>query len=107
MVIRGAVYRIDLDKPRGHEQGGRQHGVVLAPADGSNWSVAIVVPTSTSAAPAQFRPEVELMGARTLLLVDQMRAIDTAYIIGEPEDYLGPGELFDLELAVGRYIGIM
>ncbi len=52
MVIRGAVYRVDLGRPRGHEQGGRRHGVVLAPADGAAWPVVIVVPTSTSAQPA-------------------------------------------------------
>ncbi|WP_448058901.1 type II toxin-antitoxin system PemK/MazF family toxin [Cellulomonas hominis] len=105
-MIRGAVYRIDLGRGRGHEQGGHRHGVVLAPADGALWSVVIVVPTSTSAQPARFRPQLELMGRTTVLLVDQMRAIDSTYVIGGPEDYLDPHELDELEHAVGRYLGI-
>ena len=32
-MIRGAVYKVDLGKPRGHEQGGRRYGLVLSPTD--------------------------------------------------------------------------
>lgn len=106
-MIRGAVYRVDLGAPRGHEQGGRRYGVVLAPATGTAWSVAVVVPTSTRASPARFRPQVELVGATTVLLVDQMRAVDTDYLDGEPVDFLSPEELADLEHIVARYLGLL
>ena len=39
-------------------------------------STAIVAPTSRSAAPATFRPEIELRGERTRVLVEQLRAVD-------------------------------
>jgi PemK-like, MazF-like toxin of type II toxin-antitoxin system len=39
-------------------------------------STLIVAPTSTSAQPAVFRPEIEMDGTRTRVLVDQMRAVD-------------------------------
>ena len=39
-------------------------------------STLIVASTSTSAQPAIFRPEIEIDGSRTLVLVDQMRAAD-------------------------------
>lgn len=106
-MIRGAVYRIDLGRPRGHEQGGRRYGVVLAPADGTAWSVVVVVPTSTHAQAARFRPEIELLGVPTVLLVDQMRALDTSYVVGDPVGFLDRDEVHELEHAVGRYLGIV
>jgi mRNA interferase MazF len=39
-------------------------------------SAAIVAPTSRSAAPATFRPEVEFRDQRTRVLVEQLRAVD-------------------------------
>lgn len=105
-MIRGALYRVDLGAARGHEQGGHRYGVVLAPATAVAWSVVIVVPTSTRAQPARFRPQLELLGQPTVLLVDQMRAVDTDYVDGDPVDYLGPDQLHELEHTVGRYLGL-
>jgi mRNA interferase MazF len=39
-------------------------------------STAIVAPTSRSAGPTTFRPEIELRGGRTRVLVEQLRAVD-------------------------------
>ncbi len=78
-MIRPGVYQIDLGKPRGHEQGGKRYGVVISPDD-SGLSVVTVVPTSTSAQPSIMRPEVEIAGEVTRLLVDQTRSIDTRYV---------------------------
>lgn len=105
-MIRGAVYRIDLGLPRGHEQGGRRYGLVLSPSQ-MPWSVATVVPTSTSAATTVFRPEIEVAGRRTVLIVNQMRAIDAAYVVGEPVDVLHHDDLATVEAAVVRYLGIV
>jgi mRNA interferase MazF len=105
-VIRGAVYRVDLgDAKRGHEQRGRRYGVVLSPSD-MPWSVATIVPTSTSAQPAVFRPEVEIDGVPTRFLVDQVRTVDVRYVHGDPIHYLGRDELAELEHAVARYLGL-
>lgn len=63
-MIRGAVYRVDFgDAKRGHEQRGRRYAVVISPGS-MPWSVVTVVPTSTSAQPAVFRPELEVMEQR-------------------------------------------
>ncbi|WP_272727802.1 type II toxin-antitoxin system PemK/MazF family toxin [Cellulomonas fimi] len=105
-MIRGAVYRVDLGAARGHEQGGRRYGVVLAPATGVAWSVVVVVPTSTRAQPARFRPQLELAGQPTVLLVDQLRAVDVDHVHGDPVDHLGPDELAELEHTVSRYLGL-
>ncbi|REK90139.1 type II toxin-antitoxin system PemK/MazF family toxin [Streptomyces inhibens] len=106
MVIRGAVYRVDFgDAKRGHEQRGRRFGLVLSPTS-MPWSVATVVPTSTSAQPSVFRPEVELAGTSTRFLVDQIRTVDTSFIHGDPIHYLDRDELAEVEHAVTRYLGL-
>ncbi|WP_369016049.1 type II toxin-antitoxin system PemK/MazF family toxin [Streptomyces sp. B1866] len=105
-MIRGAVYRVDFgEAKRGHEQRGRRYGLVMSPAS-MPWTVATVIPTSTSAQPAVFRPELEVAGTLTRLLVDQMRAVDTTYVHGDPVHYLDRAELAEVEHAVRRYLGL-
>lgn len=106
MVIRGAVYRVDLgDAKRGHEKRGRRLGLVLSPTS-MPWSVATVVPTSSTAQEAVFRPSLEINGQETRFLVDQIRSIDTDYIVGDPVHYLERDELSEIEHAVSRYLGL-
>jgi mRNA interferase MazF len=105
-VIRGAVYRVDLGTPRGHEQGGHRLGLVLSPSEMS-WSVATIVPTSTSARPATFRPSLEIAGRRTLFLVDQIRTVDTHYLVGDPVDYLHHDDFAVVEQTVIHYLGLV
>ncbi len=104
-MIRGAVYRIDLGQARGHEQRGRRLGLVISPSE-SPLSVVTVIPTSTSAQPAIHRPELEIVGRPTHLLVDQLRSIDTDYLVGDPVDYLSHDEMEAVELALAHYLGI-
>ncbi len=104
-MIRGAVYRIDLGRPRGHEQGGRRLGVVVSPSD-SALSVVTIIPTSTSAGPSIHRPEVEIAGRHTRVLVDQVRSIDSDYVVGDPVDYLTRDQLAVIELALAHYLGV-
>jgi mRNA interferase MazF len=104
-VIRGAVYRIDLGRPRGHEQGGKRLGLVMSPSD-SPLSVVTVIPTSTSAGPSIHRPEIEIAGRLTRMLIDQIRSIDTNYPVGDPVDYLPHDQLAAIELALAHYLGV-
>lgn len=104
-MIRGAVYRIDRGRPRGHEQGGKRLGLVISPSD-SPLSVVTVVPTSTSAGPSIHRPEIEIAGRPTRMLVDQIRSIDTRYVVGDPVDYLTRDQLVEVELALVHYLGV-
>ncbi|MFF0307985.1 type II toxin-antitoxin system PemK/MazF family toxin [Streptosporangium sp. NPDC004379] len=105
-MIRGAVYRVDFgDAKRGHEQRGRRYGLVLSPSS-MPWNVATVVPTSTSAQPAAFRPELEMAGTLTRFLVDQIRSVDIAFIHGDPVHYLDHDELAEVEHAVTLYLGL-
>jgi mRNA interferase MazF len=105
-VIRGAIYRVDLgDAKRGHEQRGRRLGMVLSPSS-MLWSVATIIPTSTAAQPAVFRPVLEINGQLTRFLVDQIRGIDLSYVHGDPVYYLDRDEISEVEHAVTRYFGL-
>jgi mRNA interferase MazF len=75
-VTRGDVYRIRLPSRRGHEQRGPRYGVVVQADALLGLSTAIVAPTSRSAAPATFRPEIALVGDVTRVLVEHLRAVD-------------------------------
>jgi mRNA interferase MazF len=52
-------------------------------------SVVLVAPTSLSARPASFRPEIDLLGETTRVLVEQVGVIDA----GRLGDLVGPGYL--------------
>jgi mRNA interferase MazF len=75
-VTRGDVYRVRLPAGRGHEQHGPRYGVIIQMDALLGLSTAIIAPTSRSAAPATFRPEVQLTGGTARVLVEQLRAVD-------------------------------
>lgn len=105
-MIRGAIYRVDLGgAKRGHEQRGKRLGLVLSPTS-MPWSVVTIVPASTTAQAAVFRPALEINGQTTRFLVDQIRSIDVDYVIGDPVYYLERDELVEIEHAVYRYLGL-
>lgn len=74
-MTRGDIYRIRLPATRGREQAGPRFGVIVQADALLGLSTAIVAPTSRSAAPATFRPEIELRDERTRVLVEQLRAV--------------------------------
>lgn len=75
-MTRGDVYRVRLPTGRGHEQHGPRYAVIVQADALLGLSTAIVAPTSRSAAPATFRPDIEIAGHATRVLVEQLRAVD-------------------------------
>ncbi|WP_027345063.1 type II toxin-antitoxin system PemK/MazF family toxin [Hamadaea tsunoensis] len=74
--MRGDVHELPAPRgARGHEQRGNRYAVVVQ-SDHLPLSTWLVAPTSTSARPASFRPEIELLGKTTLVLVEQTAAVD-------------------------------
>jgi mRNA interferase MazF len=105
-VIRGGIYEANFGQAkRGFEQRGERFAVVMS-RHPANWSVVLVVPTSTGAQAAIFRPEVEVVGRQTRLLVDQMRAIDTRYL-GRNVGFLDRIGMAELEHTIAEYLGLM
>jgi mRNA interferase MazF len=73
--VHGEVYRLRSPRTVGHEQQGHRYAVVVQ-SDLLPLSTWLVAPTSTSARPASFRPEIELNGRPTRVLVEQTVAVD-------------------------------
>lgn len=74
--MRGDVYRLKAPRDaRGHEQRGTRYAVVVQ-SDLLPLSTWLVAPTSTSARPTSFRPEIDIQGKTTYVLVEQTAAVD-------------------------------
>jgi len=75
-VTRGDVFRVRLPPRRGHEQHGPRYAVLVQADELLGLSTVLVAPTSRSVQAASFRPEVDIAGQRTRVMVEQMRALD-------------------------------
>ena len=106
-MIRGAVYPIDLGATkRGLEQRGHRLAIVIS-IEQDAWSTVTVLPTSTSAQASVFRPEIVIAGRETKVLIDQIRTIDTSYVVGELVDYLSRDDMAQVEHSLSRYFGLL
>ena len=104
--MRGDLYRLRSAKDTvGHEQRGPRFAVAIQ-SDGILLSTLIVVPTSTSAQPAIFRPEIEIDGTRTLVLVDQMRAVEASRL-GDFTGRLDATEAGEVDRAIQLILGTL
>lgn len=85
--------------PQGHEQAGARFAVVVQSEDLplSTW---IVAPTSTGRRAASFRPEVEINGTKTRVLVEQLTVVDPETRLGEFAGRLDNSEMCALDLAL-------
>jgi mRNA interferase MazF len=104
-VRRGDVYRFRLPKRVGHEQQGERYGVVLQADEFLPRSVVIVAPTSRSARAASFRPEVDVQGHTTRVLVEQIGAVDVTRL-GRLAGHLTPEELWGIDEALVTVLGL-
>jgi mRNA interferase MazF len=68
-------------------------------------STLIIAPTSTRALPASFRPEVEIRGQRTRVLVEQLGAVDPSRL-GESHGLLALDEMRDVDGALAIVLGL-
>ena len=104
--MRGDLFRLRPGKDSaGHEQRGPRYAVAIQ-SDGILLSTLIVAPTSTSAQEAIFRPEIELDGTRTRVLVDQMRAVDASRL-GDFAGRLDSMEMGEVDRAVRLMLGVL
>lgn len=104
-MLRGDVYRVKLPKGVGHEQHGDRYGVVVQADELLPRSVVIVAPTSRSARAASFRPEIEIDGESTRVLVEQVGAVDGRRL-RELAGHLSPAELWGVEEALQAVLGL-
>ncbi len=91
--MRGDLYRLKASRDvRGQEQAGPRYAVVLQ-SDDLPLSTWIVAPTSTGRRAASFRPEIEIDGTKTRVMVEQLTVIDPQTRLGEFAGQLNGSEM--------------
>jgi mRNA interferase MazF len=98
-VVRGDVHAITLPRKRGHVQQGRRYAVIVQADDLLTLSTVVICPTSRSAFPASFHPEITLDGQATQVLCEMIGAVD-ARVLGERVGHLSLHERHSLEDAL-------
>ena len=97
--MRGDVYELKAPRDaRGHEQRGNRYAVVVQ-SDLLPLSTWLVAPTSTSARPTTFRPEIEINGKSTYVLAEQTAAIQPERL-GQLVGHLSLGEMSRVDEAL-------
>ena len=104
-MLRGEVYRFKVPKGVCHEQHGNRFGVVVQADEFLPRSVVIVAPTSRSARAASFRPEIEIGGTATRVLVEQLGAVDVTRL-GRLTGHLSTEELWSVDEALMTVLGL-
>lgn len=104
--MRGDLYRLKAPKDaRGHEQAGTRYAVVVQ-SDDLPLSTWIVAPTSTGRRGASFRPEIEIGGVRTRVMIEQLTVIDPQARLGEFAGRLDIVELQAIDEALQVVLGL-
>jgi mRNA interferase MazF len=101
--MRGEVYRLPA-RGKGHEQQGRRYAVVLQP-DWLTLSTWIVAFTSTSARETSFRPSVAITDQQTLVMCDQLAAVDLDRL-NEPIGFLTLEEMQRVDEALSLVLDL-
>ena len=102
---RGDIYSVRVPRGKGHELLGQRFGVVVQSDAFLPRSVVLIAPTSISARPASFRPEVEIEGTATKVLVEQLGAVDVTRL-GELAGHLTPEEQWGVDTAILTVLGL-
>jgi len=106
LIFRGAIYEIRaLPGARGHEQQGRRLAVVVQ-SDQFATSTVTIAMTSTRAAPAVYRPEIQVDGHRTRILTDQVFSVDPSRLAAF-RGRLDTDELIELDRALLLKFGLL
>ena len=102
---RGEVYELRLPKGVGHERYGRRFGVVVQADEMLPRSIVLIAPTSTSARPASFRPQVAVGRERARVMVEQLGAVDVSRL-GKRVRQLDPEEQWAVDDAIATVHGL-
>jgi mRNA interferase MazF len=103
-VTRGDVYRVRLPPRRGHEQHGPRYAVLVQADELLGLSTVLVAPTSRSVRAASFRPEVDIAGQRTRVMVEQLRALDVRRL--DFEGHLSASEMRGVDEALSLVLAL-
>ena len=100
-MTRGDVFRVRLPSRRGHER----YAALVQADELLGLSTVLVAPTSRSALAASFRPEVDIAGQRTRVMVEQMRALDVRRL-NDFEGRLSASEMREVDEALSLVLAL-
>ena len=81
--MRGDLYQLKAPRDaQGHEQAGARYAVIVQ-SDDLPLSTCIVAPTSTGRREASFRPEINVNGTTTRVMVEQLAVVDPLKRLGQ------------------------
>ena len=104
-MLRGDIHEFRPPRGTGYEQQGRRYGVIVQANELLPRSVVLVAPTSHSARPASFRPEIDLLGQVSRVLVEHVGAVD-ATRLGELVGHVSPPDLWGIDEALLTVLGL-
>jgi len=105
-MVRGEVFRLPAPhRARGHEQRRARYAVVVQADEFLDLSTVLIAPTSTSAQPATFRPNIDIAGRDTRVLVEQTTVVDPARL-GKNAGRLDAGEMRAVDEALALLLGL-
>jgi len=104
-VVRGDVHAITLPGGRGRVQHGRRYGVIVQEDDLLALSTVVICPTSRSAPPASFHPEITIGDEPTRVLCEMVGAVD-ARALGKQVAHLTLDETSAVEEALLLVLGL-
>jgi len=104
--VRGDLYRLKAPKEnRGHEQAGERYAVVVQ-SDDLPLSTWIIAPTSTGRRAASFRPEIEINGAKTRVMIEQLTVVDPGTRLGDFAGRLDGAEMQAVDAALQSVLAL-
>jgi mRNA interferase MazF len=104
-VVRGDVHAIALPRRRGHVQHGPRYAVVVQADDLLALSTVVICPTSQSAPPASFHPELSIGDESTRVLCEMVGAVD-GRAIGDQVTHLSLEEMQAVEEGLQLILGL-
>lgn len=104
-MTRGDIYRVRLPPRGGHEQHGARYAVLVQADELLGLSTVLVAPTARSVRAASFRPEVDIAGQRTRVMVEQLRALDVRRL-DDFEGRLSPSEMREVDEALSLVLSL-
>jgi mRNA interferase MazF len=104
-VVRGDVHSITLPRRRARVQHGRRFAVIVQADDLLSLSTVVICPTSSSAPPASFHPEIALGDAPTRVLCEMVGAVD-ARALGDQVAHLSLDEIGSVDEALALVLGL-
>lgn len=104
--VRGDLYRLKAPRDaRGHEQAGERFAVVVQ-SDDLPLSTWLIAPTSTGRRKATFRPEIQVNGVQTRVMVEQLTVVDPQIRLGAFAGRLDAAEMRAVDEALTVVLGL-